>query len=630
MTAIAGLVAAPPFRVAPRAADAMLETIGTPLSYTVSVWQEGQVSLGAQQITGVKAQHSDARFVVVMDSRLENRGELCSELGLRESQTSDAGLVASAFAAWGDACVQRLRGEFALALWDRLACELFCARDRFGVRPFYYRDTHKSFRFGSEAKALAPDVGLSSLALNEDWIVDFTAGLVTDAQSTAHAEICRLPPAHSLRLRNGEVVVERYWSFDSIARDTERVRIEALREAFIEAVRARLSGGTAAFLSGGLDSSSVCCVARDIRAAEGGHPLSTISIVFDETPEESERAPIEAVLATGRYAPRFINITRYRPLAALPRLTHVQDGPFLGPGVPLMDHAYDMAAREGFNSVLDGHGGDEVISSGMGRLHDLARTGAWGQLFWELSALGFRQGMNPLPLFAGYVGYHGRGLPARALRRLLRRRQRAAASAQGSTWLAESWREDERTRDRHHQHRRQSSQFFDSEQDYHRSVLSSPLQPYGFEVLSNISRHHGLESRFPFWDQSVVELCLRSPSSEKLSNGWPRALIRSAMKGIIPDSIRRRKDKLDFSGHMVRGLLEDKSVLLDLASSRNGEFERFISPTAFFENVEQLDHPDRATRAAAAKLVMRGAVLAIWLASRSSNARSNAQLEYQA
>lgn len=627
MTAIAGLVAAPPLHAGPGAAGEMLGAMALATAEPVQVWQEGRAALGAMSRPGAPALYSDQYVAVVADSRFDNRQELCRELGLRESHTSDAALIAAAFTRWGAASVGRLRGDFAFALWDRRSAELFCARDRFGVRPFCYRQLDRSFRFASEAKALAPEDGLASLAVDQDWLVDFVAGVVTDATGTAYADIRRLPPAHVLRLKNGKIATERYWSFDDIPRSADGAGPKALREAFIEAVQCRLSDGAAAFLSGGLDSSSVCGVASRLRHEERGRAMETVSIVFDDTPEASERREIETVLAAGRYNPRFVNVTRYRPLAILPRLIDMQDGPFLGPGVPLMDEAYRVTAGDGFGVVLDGHGGDEVISSGMGRLNDLARAAAWGPLVWELTAYGARHGVNPLPLFADYVAFYDRGLPARALRRLGGRRGQAAAS--GSSLLAAAWQGDERAAHRHQPYRRQPPQSFDSEQDHHRAVLASPLQGYAFEVLGRISRHHGLDSRFPFWDQSVVELCIRSQSADKLSNGWPRALIRSAMKGIVPEPILHRADKLDFSGHMVRGLLEDKAMLLDIASSGESAFDGFVDRAAFADNVRRLEDSDPSARAAAAHLVIRGAGLAMWLASRSPVARPRAQLECQ-
>lgn len=631
MNAIVGLVAKPPFLAAPRASKIMLDRVHAPASLLAHAWQEGRVALGVRSRAPVdECLHADPRFVVVADARLDNRTELCAALGLPLSKASNAALVAAAFRAWGEASPGRLLGEFAFAIWDRSAESLFCARDRFGVKPLYYRMTERSFRFASTIGALAADADLAGLPLDDLWVVDFSAGLVTDRTATPYEGIRRLPPAHHLRCAGDRLSIEKYWSFDLIGPISTDLNADAVRTTLSEAVSGRMSAtGVAAFLSGGLDSSSICCLARKELAARSAQDLTAVSIVFDETPEESERHYIEAVLAGGHISPVFVGIPDYRPLGSLSRMLEIQDGPFLAPGLPLMDHAYQAVAAGGFDAVLDGHGGDEVISFGIGRLHELARAGAWLRLLKEISALGAQGNENVLSMFASYVGFHGRGLTARACRGVLSWLRSARQPSPSVDWISEQW-QDDKTAQRHASVLRSDPKFFQSERDHHIAVLSGPLSPYGFETLSHISRSHGLESRFPFWDQRTVELCLRFPSSAKLSGGHTRALLRSAMNGILPEAVRQRADKLEFSTHFVRGLVRDSVMLRDMSLSRNSGVDRFVNLSAFSQLIDQLEHPDRAVRAGAAALVWRGAALGLWLASRqSASRRSLAPLESQ-
>ncbi len=622
MSAIAGLVAHTPFLAADHAAEAMLSVIKDPQNTRSDTWREGPTALGANPPPGGKGIYSDARLAVVCDARLDNRHDLCLALGLASAGMSDAAVIAAAFERWGDACPEKLTGEFAFALWERASRTLFCARDRFGIRPFYFRNTARSFRFGSTPHAVAANDGLSDLALDKTWIVDFAAGVLTNVDYTSYADIRRLPPAHRLKLAGGPPSIERYWSFDEVGPILDGLQPEALRHALSEAVRARMPEARAAsFLSGGLDSSSLSCLARDTLAGASQSGLTAFSIVFDETPEESERPYMEAVLAGGGITPTFISIPDYRPLASLSRLMDIQGGPFLAPGLPLMDHGYRAVASQGFAAVLDGHGGDEVISSGLGRLHELARSRAWVQLYREISAVASRQQQNPLPIFASYVGYHGKGIVARACRRLLAPKRGGGATATAPAWLSAPWLDDTTTQ-RHALQRRSDAKYFDSDRAHHVALLSGPLQAYGFEVISHLTRAHGLESRFPFWDQRVVELCLRFPSSAKLADGHTRALIRSAMRGILPEAVRQRPDKLDFSVHFVSGLVRDRAMLRDIAASDTAVLDRYINRAAFAQFLDQLDHPDRATRAAAGGALWRGAALAIWFAERRGHKMS--------
>jgi asparagine synthase (glutamine-hydrolysing) len=271
------------------------------------------------------------------------------------------------------------------------------------------------------------------------------------------------------------------------------------------------------------------------------------------------------------------------------------------------------AAEHGVSTVLDGHGGDEVISGqGLTRLFELARSGAWVRFILELYPLSRRQKSGFINAALGIYGNYGPGRVAKACRRLRSIIHKPGSSRSQPEWLAPCWENDERTKERLAPFRKWEVHNFENERVYQQWVLSSPLQAYAFEIQNRGFRHWGLEVEFPFWDYDVVELCLRMPSSEKLSQGWDRNLIRTVMKGVLPEKVRLRTDKLDFGGHLVRGLLRDRDYLRDLVDEAGPQLAKYVNPAAVIEYIDRLEDCNWEERGRAAGYVWRGASIAIW------------------
>ncbi len=190
------------------------------------------------------------------------------------SDVTDAELILRAYKRWGERSPEHLLGDFAFAIRDAHRDVLFCARDHFGVKPFYYHHAPgRLFCFASEIK------GLLALAevprrLNETRVADYLVPLLEDKVITFYEEIVRLPPAHRMTVSRDGVRIEEYWALDP----TREIRMksgeeyaEAFREIFTEAVHCRLRSAfpVGSMLSGGLDSSSIVCVARKLIAKNG-------------------------------------------------------------------------------------------------------------------------------------------------------------------------------------------------------------------------------------------------------------------------------------------------------------------------------------------------------------------------
>jgi len=227
---------------------------------------------------------------ITANARLDARDELIAKLSLHGSFT-DAELILHAYAAWGEECVKHLIGDFAFAIRDSRARRLFCARDHFGVEPFYFTHVANEFDFSSSLNELRLNPRVSD-TLNELAVGDYLLfGVNQDLSTTIFKDIQRLSPGHSLTVANGSITIRRYWtpevSTEERFPDPESY-VERFSELLSRAVSDRMDSDRVAILmSGGLDSTSVAAIAREHLA--DGSSLQACSVVYDRLIPDQER-----------------------------------------------------------------------------------------------------------------------------------------------------------------------------------------------------------------------------------------------------------------------------------------------------------------------------------------------------
>jgi asparagine synthase (glutamine-hydrolysing) len=231
----------------------------------------------------------EGRYWLTADARLDARVELQAKLELEgrkvERQAPDSWLILQAYAAWGGACVRHLRGDFAFAVWDAREQRMFCARDRFGVRPFYYTESGTRFLFSNTLDCLRAVAGVSA-ALNEAAIGDFLLfGQNCDATTTAFRDVRRIPPAHTLTVSREALRLERYWTppVDGRVRYANpHDYVEHFQLLLQAAVADRLRTERAGILlSGGLDSGAIASTARDLSGTSvGAGNLRAFTVIY--------------------------------------------------------------------------------------------------------------------------------------------------------------------------------------------------------------------------------------------------------------------------------------------------------------------------------------------------------------
>jgi asparagine synthase (glutamine-hydrolysing) len=616
----------------------------------VAHWFNGSVGLGHRHHDHLEWLHTtpEARnerqpltdesgcLCLVFDGRIDNRAELKSAInaaGLHLRTDADAEIVLKAYQCWGEDSPRRMLGDFAYALWDGSRRSLFCARDLFGSKPFYYHLTDRLFVFASEVKAIlsVPEV---PQRLNEARIADYLVEYLEayDNTSSFFEGIFKLPPAHTAVIGDGRLRLSRYWSPDphrEVRYHSDAEYEEAFREIFTEAVRCRLPSASppGSMLSGGIDSSSIVCVARELLREEGRPPLHTFSAVSPGGPDRCvETQAINAVLQTGGLEAHTISpeqLSRFN--GALDRLLRQMDDPFDSILIQVPMAMYLLAQEQGVNVVLDGVDGDVVASLNYTQLRHHLRAGRWKTAFVRGKAMADFYEESPwlvmgrsLLTTAAYAALPAGWLSEMRLKKRASKSKRLMQDSPINRDFALRVGLNERLESAY---RNEDSFLTKSIRDEWAHRLCQPFITVALERYERVAAAYGIEPRHPLFDRRVVEFCLALPWQQHFLNGWTKPIFRRAMKGIIPEAIRWRKNWEHvgpaFSASWLK--LWESGVRNAIGRELNGTAE-FIdvqrvhslwrSYESYFSNrISTASDHDR-------QIVWRSAVLASWLQHR--------------
>lgn len=499
----------------------------------------------------------DGRYWVVYNGEIYNYVELRQELaGLGHAFRSgtDTEIILAAYREWGADCLHRFNGMFAIILLDRVARRVFCARDRFGVKPLYYAVLEDGVvGLFSEIKQASAYPGWRA-AVNGQRAYDFLAwGMLDHTTETLFQGVYQLRNGERLEidldavgaLRKGQVLPTRQWyalkpKVFSGSADEAAVRF---RELFTDAVRLRLRADVpvGSCLSGGLDSSSIVCVANGLLRQQDAHALQrTFSAVadvgrFDESPFMQE------VVRTTGVQHQTVLPSLERLFDELPALTWHNDEPFGSTSIYAQWNVFRLAAGAGVTVMLDGQGADEALAG----YHSFFRPRfaalflglRWLALGSEIAAARRRHGYPAI--WAAKTLADG-VLPERAKMFL---RRRAALAHDAPAWLdLAALRAQPTSRLRAAGHGSPTN----VREESYQQLTSTNLQML-LHWEDRDSMAHSIESRVPFLDYRLVEFVLGLPDEMKISGGTTKRVLRDAMKGILPEAVRTRQDKLGFA-----------------------------------------------------------------------------------
>jgi len=501
----------------------------------------------------------DGRFWLTFNGEIYNFIELREELigrGVAFHTTSDSEVLLRAYATWGEASLDKLRGMFAFVIYDRERQRLFAARDRFGIKPLYYFVSPRGVAFGSEIKQL---IGLPGFTrrLNLARAVDYL-----DVGFTDHTEETMFADARQLRGGQFLSVDLRDWRPESIAahryydlprrpleRMSEREAAGRFRELFADSVRLHLRSDVrvGSCLSGGLDSSSiVAMMARLTPGPGGGEPVHTVTACYEDRSID-ERPFAEAAVEAAGAEPHYIYPTAQGVFDVAERLTWHQDEPQYNTSMYAQWCVFEEARRHGVKVMLDGQGADEQLA---GYHYDSFPVQS-GALARKGDVFGF------LRLLLERRIWHGHPV----MQQLLTIPNRPRLPAFARRWRG--GRQDARATDR----------LSPSVSGAHRpaaGVYAATLERDEVETIDGIgglcvanllglslpkllryedrnSMAHSIEARLPFLDHPLVEFCIGLWDQHKIIGGDTKRVLRAAMQDIVPHAILTRRDKIGFA-----------------------------------------------------------------------------------
>jgi len=577
-------------------------------------WADESVFLGHARLSIIDLQtgqqplsNGDGRFWITFNGEIFNYIELTAELtglGHRFRTHSDTEVIVHAYEQWGARCVERFNGQFAFAIWDRRKCELFLARDRFGIRPLYVAEHDGQLLFASEIKSLRAFPGFRP-ALSAAALAEVFTYWVNIPPATAFENVAQLPPAHTAVIRPGRrdgagpaplptsMVIQRYWSPSFLPAEQDHRFVgaaeqkqlaERVREELVAAatIRLRADVPVGAYLSGGLDSSTTAALIHRYT----DHRLKTFSVGFaDPTYDESAWQHAMAEHIGTEHVTVKVDAediaSRFRDVVWLAESPLLRTAP-----APL--HALSgLAHAEDFKVVLTGEGADEVFAG-----YNIFRE-AKVRHFWSRDP-GARNRALLLTRLYPYLTqsppefltrFYGAGLD-RPEDPLFSHRPRwhntaavvnflcSEAAESGAVMAAEERLLAGLPAEFAHWGPVARSQFVEMSTFLAGYLLSSQ----GDRMLMG----HSVEGRFPFLDHNLADFAGTLPASIKLQSLVEKSILKKSVSDLLPRNILERPkqpyrapDSESFAGPAGSALVEEFLVERDLRAGGIWRHERF-------------------------------------------------------
>lgn len=509
---------------------------------------EGLLALGHRRLSIIdltEAGHQpmcneNGKVWITYNGEIYNYRELAEELkgkGHLFRSKTDTEVILHAYEEWGTDCLSHFNGMWAFAIWDNGQKRLFCARDRFGIKPLYYFFDGKKFVFASEIKAILQDSKIQRVP-NHGRVYDYLAyGYIDHTEDTFFKGIKQLRGSHYLTLdvKGQDLIFEirRYWDLnksDELPMDYpfKKRFLELFEDSVRLHMRSDVPVGTC--LSGGIDSSSIVCVAQKYL---NSNVHKTFSSCFDDK-KYDEREFIEKVTEATHSEPHYVFPDPKKLFDEIEDLIWYQEEPFGSTSIYAQWNVFRLAKEHGVKVILDGQGADELLAGyhpyfGF-YLSELVRTFLFNKFIQEYKRVrSFYRYSHPWIL-----GHLLICLVPLACTRTIRNQ----VLLNKNSWLNLHGYFLEEINCQ----KRFKNIFFD--RLYH-SMMNLSL-PGLLHYEDRNSMAHSIEARVPFLDYRLVEYIFTLPMDQIIRDGLTKAILRESMRGIIPETIRTRIDKMGF------------------------------------------------------------------------------------
>jgi asparagine synthase (glutamine-hydrolysing) len=572
---------------------------------------------------------NESGLVLVADARIDNREELIEELAIKsKKEISDVGLIMIAYEQWGNDCVYKLIGDFTFVIWNPLTQKIFIGSDHLGVRPlYYYYEKDNVFAFASEIKAL---IALNFVPKEFDKleVATYLVGLHDFRPMTGrtiYKSIQFALPAHYMLIDNAEIENVFYWHIDKkrfshLISDADFV--EEFRKTFEESVRCRIRSPfkIASHLSGGLDSSSIACVARNI-LKESKKTLHTYHMDV-EIAQCNEQDYAESAIEMGGFEHKYTKISEYDFVESAREVSMMTDLPnsFVVP--PAAQLGWMKAAQtDNCRIFLTGHEGDTIVDYGFRYLEETLLTAQYDLFEAHLEKLSaYAINYNYFDDISNWTLKEKKGFVRRIvvgpILAKLKQQKKYLKITQILVYMRKSFSftidflKDKYKKNQilnYEGYRNLNSKFLilsesfkqdtdiqkyaqNLQSDYAtKAGLQDPIHKEHFsriyshgmthfcQILEQCGVYHGFKIAHPFLDRRLIELSLMLPSTLNFNDGMLRGTVRESMRGILPEKIRTRTAKMDFTpllAHIVNApapafekIIEDFFVSQDFTNT---------------------------------------------------------------
>jgi asparagine synthase (glutamine-hydrolysing) len=522
----------------------------------------GNIGIGNTRLAIIDLRHmadqpmydADNRYVIVYNGEIFNYVELRNELlakGCRFNNNSDTEVILNLYKIYGTECQHMLNGMWSFAIWDTHEKTLFCSRDRYGIKPFYYYSDANRFIFGSELKQIF-SCGIEKIP-NDETIYDYLVfNFIDHNEQTFFKNIFKLPAGYQVLIKSNKVEIKRWYRLDeNIQQVTDEKKLyENFYELMYDSVRLRLRSDVevGSCLSGGLDSSAIVCIMHDILMNEGKTNIQkTYTAAYDD-PAIDERKYVEEVIKQTQSDKYYLFPDSAGLAEDFGRMVWHQEEPFTGSTVFAQWSVFKKIHETGIKVVLDGQGSDEIL------------LGYFSFFPFFLK----NQLKNPF----NFINSFFKGINTT--------QQGAVKFSQNLIYFnSPSIRYKHVIGDAKNFYNEKFINDYGRKNIFETNIGAKNLHQNRLANLWNISlpsllRYEdknsmafSVEARIPFLDHRLVEFIFSVPYEYLIRRGWTKFILRESMKNKIPEDIRMRKGKLAFSVPQKKWLKEITNLIDD-------------------------------------------------------------------
>ncbi len=502
------------------------------------IWSEGQIGFGHTMLRTTRESLKerqpfslDGEVWITADARIDGRkeliGKLKSKVTTNLNDVTDAELILRAYDSWGEQCLEHLIGDFAFAIWDGRNRRLFCARDHFGVKPFYYAQVGDSLIFSNTLNCVRLHPAVSD-ELNDQAIGDFLlADYNHDPSTTVFVDIKRLPAAHCLTSLQGTTRTKRYWTLptdDHIRYRRSSQYIDHFKDLFSTAVNDRLrTDSVSIFMSGGLDSSSIAAVAHALLSRQSASfDLQAYTVVYDRLIPDQERYYSGLTAKSLNININYLVADEYDVYERWGQVELSTPEPYHEPLAAIGRDLYKLAAKQ-TRVVLTGYGGDPALYPSEHYVNNLLKSLRFAHLTAEACQYLFSRRQLPKFGLRGWLKLR-LGIKAPAWQPLYPSWLNKDFAARLD--LLSRWKEINKEPELLHPVRPEAYK-----------SLTSQVWPDLFETNDPGMTSVTCEPLYPFFDTRLLNYLLAIPPIPWFAQ---KDLPRMAMRGMLPESVRCR------------------------------------------------------------------------------------------